>query len=234
MANFSVLILTAPPVGVKTQPGEPSGAMAKIDGREVLLRTVELFLNRDNVKQVQLCFLPEQLEEGKRKYGPHLSFSGVKVLSGGPKWMDQIVAAAGKIAEDCTHVIVHDASRPAVPYSDIDALMEAAEKSAVVALAAPLRAPLVEVDEGGDPMAFHSQSQFMQLLAPHAFSKARFMEVAASKQEPHASEWRLVAGSGLNVRVNTPADAGFIKSMLSMLPKPKSKAAASPFDEAQW
>lgn len=234
MANFSVLILTAPPVGIKASTTEPSGALAKIDGREVLLRSVELFLNRDNVKQVQLCFLPEQLEEGKRKYGPHLSFSGVKVLAGGPKWMDQIAAAAGTIAEECTHVIVHDASRPAVPYPDIDALMEVAEKAAAAALAAPLRAPLVEVDEGGNAMAFHPQSQFLQLLMPQAFSKARFAEIAQSKQEPHASEYRLVTGSGLNVRVNTAADAGLIKAMLSMLPKPKAKAASNPFEEAQW
>lgn len=234
MANFSVLILTAPPVGIKTAPGEPSGALAKIDGREVLLRSVELFLNRDNVKQVQLCFLPEQLEEGKRKYGPHLSFSGVKVLSGGPKWMDQVAAAAGKIADECTHVILHDAARPAVPYSDVDALMEAAEKAPATVLAAPLRAPLVEVDEGGGAMAFHPQSQFMQLLSPQAFSKARFEEMAKAKQEPHASEWRLLTGSGLNVRANSPADASLIKAMLSMLPKPKAKPASNPFDEAQW
>jgi 2-C-methyl-D-erythritol 4-phosphate cytidylyltransferase len=234
MANFSVLILTAAPPGAKSQPGEASGALAKIDGREALLRSVELFLNRDNVKQVQLCFLPEQLDEGKRKYGPHLSFSGVKVLSGGPRWIDQIAAAAGKIAPDCTHVIIHDAARPAVPYSDIDALMEAAEKSTAVVLAAPLRAPIIEVDEGQNPMAIHPQSQFMQLLAPQVLSRSRFDELAASRQDLHASEWRLLAGSGLNVRLNSPGDAQLVKAMLGMLPKPKMKAASSPFDEAQW
>src|SRR4051794_6426916 len=77
MSTFSVLILTAAPPG---QSGEAGGAYTKIDGRESLLRSVELFLNRDNVKQIQLVVDADALEEAKRKYGPHLSFAGVKLL----------------------------------------------------------------------------------------------------------------------------------------------------------
>ncbi len=71
--SFSVVILTAPPPG---QLSEAGGAFVKIDGRECLLQRVELFLNRDNVKQIQLSSSsPNQLEEASRKFGPHLSFS---------------------------------------------------------------------------------------------------------------------------------------------------------------
>src|SRR5580704_10552721 len=102
MAKFSIAILTAAPLG---QAAEAGGAFVKIDGREALLRSVELFLNRDPIKQIQLIVLPEELEEAKRKYGPHLSFSGVKLVSGGPKWGDQITAAAQKLSPEVTHVI---------------------------------------------------------------------------------------------------------------------------------
>jgi len=115
MPTFSVAILTAAPKG---QPSEAGGAFVKIDGREALLRSVELFLNRDNVKQIQVVVLPDALEEARRKYGPHLSFSGVKLISGGPKWLDQVSAAAGNIAAEATHVILHDAARPVVAGTD--------------------------------------------------------------------------------------------------------------------
>src|SRR5687767_552759 len=160
MATFSVLVLTAPPAG---QGAEAGGPYVKIDGREALLKSVELFLNRENVKQIQIVFAPEALDEARQKYAPHLSFSGVKVLSGGPRWIDQIAAAKDKIAGECTHVIVHDAARPAVPYTDIEAMMECAEKHDAAMLVAPSRTPLVEVDEGANPLAFHSISRFMQL-----------------------------------------------------------------------
>jgi 2-C-methyl-D-erythritol 4-phosphate cytidylyltransferase len=230
MAVFSVLIVTAAPPG---QAAEAGGAFVKIDGRESLLRAVELFLNRDNVKQVQAVFQPEDVEEAKRKHGGHFGFSGVRVLSGGPRWVDQLAAVAAKLNPDATHIIIHDAARPAVPYSDIDALMEAAEKNAIVSLATPARATLVEVDEGGQPVAFHSPSRFMQLLTPQVFTKAKFQEIAAAKQEPHASQFTLLKGSPLNVRVSGPGDAHLAKTMINMLPKPKIKAA-SPFEEAQW
>src|SRR3954449_13257638 len=111
MAIFSALILTAAPPGLASESG---GGFIKVDGREAILRSVELFLNRDNVKQVQVVFQPEEAEEGRRKYGPHLGLFGVKVLTAGPRWIDQIAGALEKITPEATHVIVHDAARPAV------------------------------------------------------------------------------------------------------------------------
>jgi 2-C-methyl-D-erythritol 4-phosphate cytidylyltransferase len=231
MAIFSVLLLTAPPAG---QAADAGGAFLKIDGRESLLKSVELFLNRDNIKQIQLVFLPENLEEAKRKYAPHLSFSGVKVLSGGPRWIDQIAAAAGKISSETTHVIIHDAARPAVPYADIDALLEMAEKTDAVTLAAASRTPLIEVDEGGSALAIHPATQYLQLLTPQSFSKATFEKMASTKQDIHPSQLKILKGSGLNIRAGGEAGPGLLKAMLNLLPKPKIKAPSSPFEEAQW
>jgi 2-C-methyl-D-erythritol 4-phosphate cytidylyltransferase/2-C-methyl-D-erythritol 2,4-cyclodiphosphate synthase len=228
--TFSVAVLTAAPPG---QAAEAGGAYVKIDGRESLLRGVELFLNRDNVKQIQVVVLPDDLEEAKRKYGPHLSFSGVKLVSGGPKWSDQIAAAAKTLSPDATHVILHDGARPAVSYLDMDALMDAAAKSDAAALVAPLRSALVEVDEGGYPMAYRRADEFVELLTPQVYSKDAFTKLAEGHELP-ASQMKLLKGSPLNLRIRGGGDAGLLKSMLNMLPKPKLRPPSSPFDEAQW
>ena len=231
MASFSVLILTAAPPGMAIEAG---GAYVKIDGREALLRSVELFLNRDNVKQITVVVLPDMLEEAKRKHGGHFGFSGVKLASGGPKWMNQIRAGAQALSPDATHVIVHDAARPAVPYSDIDALMSEAENKPAVVLTSPVRSLLAEVDEGGNPLAYHLPSRFVNLLTPQSFARDRFMKMAETETEIHASEVTLLKGSPLNVRLSGPGDATVVKAMINMLPKPKLKAPSSPFEEAQW
>jgi 2-C-methyl-D-erythritol 4-phosphate cytidylyltransferase len=230
-ATFSVVVVTAAPQG---QAAEAGGAFVKIDGRESILRAAELFLNRENVKQIQLVFLPDFLEEGKRKYGTHLGLFGAKVVGGGPKWIDQLASAAEKLSADVTHVIVHDGARPAVAYSDIDELMAAAEKHPAVSLATPLRSMLVEVDEGGNAVAFAPPTRFMHLVTPQVFTRERFMKICESKAEPHASEITLQKGSPLNVRVGGPGDEKFVRTMINMLPKPKVKAPTSPFEEAQW
>ena len=231
MAKFSVLILTAAPPG---QGAEAGGAFVKIDNREAVLRSVELFLNREEVPQIQVCFQQDDLEEAKRKYAPHLTFSGVKVYSGGPRWIDQIAAAKERIAPEATHVIIHDAARPAVPYSDVDAVMETAEKHDAVVLAAPSRTPLIEVDEGGNSLAIHPIIRFMQLLTPQCLSRKKFEEIAASKQELHPSQLHVVKGSGLNIRLGGAGDLSLAKAMMNMLPKRKVKGPNNPFEEAQW
>ena len=231
MGTFSVLVLTAAPPGLASEAG---GATVKIDGREALLRSVELFLNRDSIKQIQMVFTPEAMEDARARFGAHLGFSGVKLVAGGPRWMDQIAAAAPTVSAEATHVLIHDAARPAVPFSDIDAILAAAEKQAAVSLTAPVRSSLVETDEGGSPVTIHLPTHFQQLLTPQVYSKAIFSEMAAKKAEVHPSRLSLLKGSSLNVRVGGAGDAGIVKAMIGMLPKPKIKAGLSPFDEAQW
>jgi 2-C-methyl-D-erythritol 4-phosphate cytidylyltransferase len=231
MAIFSVILVTAPPPGYSSETG---GAYVKIDGRESLLRAVEMFLNRDNVKQMQLAVAKETAEEAKKKFGANLGFSGVKLVAAGSKWMEQIQAAGKSIAGEASHVIVHDAARPAVSYVDIESAMSAAEQSEFVMLAAPLRSSLLEIDEGGSGLSVHLPSRFMQMQTPQIFSRKAFDQMVQSGHEPHASQWKIVKGSPFNVRVGAAGDAGFTKAMIGMLPKPKIRAASSPFDEAQW
>jgi 2-C-methyl-D-erythritol 4-phosphate cytidylyltransferase/2-C-methyl-D-erythritol 2,4-cyclodiphosphate synthase len=231
MAIFSVVVATAAPPG---QAAEAGGAFVKIEGREALLRSVELFLNRENIKQIQLVVSPEEMDEAKRKYGAHLGFSGVKLVAGGSKWLDQAAAAGKGLIPEATHVVLHDAARPAVAFSDIDALLDEVTRHEAVVLTAPIRSPLVEVDEGGGAMAYHLPGSFVQLLTPQAFSKSKFMEMVNTGREIHPSQVTLLKGSPLNIRIGGSGDAGLAKVMLHMLPKPKMKAPSGPFEEAQW
>lgn len=232
MAQFSVVIVTAPPF---TPGAEASAALTKLDGREALLRSVELFLNRDEIKQVQLVVPADLQEDIKRKHGAHLGFSGVALSAAAPRFGEQIAVAAAKLNAECSHVIIHDAARPCVPYTDIDALESAAAgKAAITSLCVAVRSGLVQLDEGGLPVGIVNPNEYAQLVLPMLLTKAKFGELAQGKREPHASEMSLLKASPLNVRIGGAADQNFARAMLSMMPKPKSRAASSPFEEAQW
>lgn len=231
MAEFSVILLTAAPAG---QAAEAGGAFVKIDGREALLRSVELFLNRDNIKHIQVVVMPDDLEEAKRKYGPHLSFSGVKLTGGGPRWTDQIAAAAAKLPPESTHIILHDAARPIVAYSDIDALIDEAAKEDAVTLVTPARAELVQIDDMGHPLHHWRADEFMHILTPQAYSRQKFAAMVANKENFPPVQAKLLKGSPLNIRLRGAGDASLAKAMMGLLPKPKIKPPSSPFEEAQW
>ena len=167
-AKFAVIVLTAPPAGLAAEAG---GAYVKVDGREAVLRSVELFLNRPDVAQVLLAVSPADLPMVKDRYGPNLSFSGVKLVGGGPRWVDQIAAAAPLVSAEATHVVLHDAARPVVPAADLDAVWTAAADHAAVALSTPVRTPLAETDEGGTPVAVHLPRAYRHLLTPQALDR---------------------------------------------------------------
>lgn len=230
MATFSVIILTGAPSG---QAAESGGAYVKIDGREALVRSIELFLNRDNIPQIILAVAADEIEDIKRRHGAHLSFSGVKVVTGGPRWLDQVMAAQAVLSEQATHVLIHDAARPIVPYFDIDNLLEAAEANPVCTLTSPVRASLIETDQAGHAVALHSASQFVQMLTPRCFDRVIFTACMADTRWPKPELFHLVKGSPLNIRIGGPGDASMAKGLMAMLPKPRKKAAG-PFEEAQW
>ncbi len=232
MAVFSVVIVTVPPFGAA---GEPDSAFIKIDGREAVLRSVELFLNRDEIKQIQLVVHPDTLEEAKRRHGGHFGFAGVRLLAAGPRFVDQMAAASEKLSADCTHVLIHDAARPAVPYTDLEAALASANtKSSATALAVPVRGAIAQLDEGGNPVGFVPEASYMLVATPVVLTRAKFMELAKAKREIHASDLTLIKGSPLNARLASTADASMVRAMISMLPKPKPRVASSPFEEAQW
>lgn len=230
MPTFSAILLTAAPLG---QASEAGGAFVKVDGRECLLRSIELFLNRDPVKQIMVVFSSESAEDMKRRHGPHFSFSGVKVVTGGPEWLDQLTAAAQALSTETTHVIVHDAARPAVPYTDIEAIFEAAETTDAAMMVTPVRNALLELDDNNNAAALHPADHFMQMLTPQLYSKPFFQQFTAARQPPDVRKMKLIKGSPLNVRVSGSGDATLVKAMLNMLPKPR-KGAMGAFEEAQW
>jgi 2-C-methyl-D-erythritol 4-phosphate cytidylyltransferase len=231
MAQFSVVVLTAVPTA---HGAEGAGALVKVDGRESVLRTVDLFVNRDGVKQIHLFVADDQFEEAKRKFGGHLSFSGAKMFSAGRGWMDQLGVAADKISDECSHVLVHDAARPVVAYTDLEALMAEADKHPVVVMTTAIRTGVVELEDSGKPMSVRSGQKFQQLVTPWAFRKDKFLEMVKNRREPVASEIWLLRSSSLNIRVTTATDATLAKLMLGMLPKPKVRGPDNPFEEAQW
>ncbi len=207
--------------------------MVKIDGRESLLRSTDLFANRDVINQIHVVVEAAQLEGVKAKYGAHFAFTGIKLASATGGWWDQLAAADAKIPADVTHVLVHDAARPCVPGFDIDAILEAAPNASAAALATPLRATLVETDPGNNPVAIHSPSAYHLMMTPIIYKRAEFAAAVKARQEIHASKLTLVAGSPLNVRVGGVGDEKLIRALLGVLPKPKSKIGGA-FDEAQW
>lgn len=143
--------------------GDEAPSTSKIEmqlvGRPVFQRAVELFLNRPVVKQVILAVNPDTIDDFKFRWHDRLVFHGVTIVPGGraERW-ETVHKALAAVAEECTHVAIHDAARPLTSGALIDRVLLAAEKyNAVIpglSVSATLKRVVAEPPppEDADPM----------------------------------------------------------------------------------
>lgn len=119
-----------------------------LGGRALLLRTVELFTKRDDVRTIIVAAPPDALDEFRGRHGATLSFHGVQIVAGGrvERW-ETVRNALAAVPAEATHVAVHDAARPATPSEVIDRVFEAARKFDAVIPALPIHATVKRLGE---------------------------------------------------------------------------------------
>ncbi len=112
----------------------------------MILRTVELFTRRDDVVSIVVAAPPNELEEFRTRFGAQLGFHGAKLVAGGvvERW-ETVRNALSAVPDDCTHIAVHDAARPAAPEEMIARVFEAARVHAAVIPGDPVTATLKRV-----------------------------------------------------------------------------------------
>ena len=219
-------------------------SFAKVKGREVFMRSLELFIARDDVCATILAVGKDEAEQVKTKYGPHLAFASVKVVSG-PDHFAAVAAALEKLPDEADLIAVHDAARPAVSSMQIDALLAAVAKTGAAILAAPLAQTLKQVDKDKKISSTLDSKDLWIAQTPQVFDAkvlrdayARYSSSAAAK---FADDADLVASAGTaatvvpsswrNIRVVTDDDLTVAAPIIDAVPKPKPTGPAGPYAE---
>jgi len=244
VAKFAVIV---PAAGQSKRFGNrPKKPFANLDGRPVFLRTLERFINRDDVCQTILVVAPEDLEDVKRRYGANLAFMGVSVVEGGKERHDSVAAALQKIAEDAQFVAIHDAVRPCVTDEMIDAVFKKAAETGAAILASQVRATLKRVNEQGQIETTVPREGLYEAQTPQVFRKDWLLEAYSKRQgapDPITDDAQLLELAGhkvhvvesdpSNIKITTQGDIRLAEAILKSRPRPKAKPLR-PFEEAQW
>ena len=121
-----------------------------LGGRPVLMRSVELFVNRPGVEQVIVAVNPDTLSDFKFRWGDKLGLHGVQIVPGGraERW-ETVGRALEAVGNHCTHVAVHDAVRPLASDQLIDRVFKAAARVPAVIPAVSVCGTLKRVSPGG-------------------------------------------------------------------------------------
>jgi 2-C-methyl-D-erythritol 4-phosphate cytidylyltransferase len=155
-----------------------------LGGRAVLLRTVELFTRRDEVKSIIVAGPPDELDDFRRRYGAQLGFHGVQIVAGGraDRW-ETVRNALQVVPADATHVAVHDAARPGASDELIGRVFEAAKVHPAVIPGLPVADTLKRV--GAQAVRAEEEDAIADMIlgesAEAATSTGRFVEAAIDR-----------------------------------------------------
>jgi 2-C-methyl-D-erythritol 4-phosphate cytidylyltransferase len=224
--------------------GRTKKIFERLKDRPVFVRSIELFVNRGDVCQLQLVVAAEDMETMKERYAANIGFMGVQVVVGGASRTDSVRNALAKVCDEAEFVCVHDAVRPCVSPLWVDEVFAAAEKTGAAILACPVRGTLKRVGAGRQIQRTVDREDLWEAQTPQVFAKELLRRAYEQADGPAGDDAALVEALGepvtvvrgdpRNVKITTRSDLSLAAAVVNSLPKPKLEKRAGPFDEAQW
>ena len=241
MASFAV-ILPAAGKSTRFSLNKRKKAFVDLKGRAVWLRSAELFVARDDVKQTLVVVAAEDMEWFKDKFRPNLAFMDVEIVEGGAQRADSVQNALALVKDDVDFVAIHDAARPLLSPIWIDEIFAAAEQSDAVIPAVPVAGTLKRVDDAKSIQETVSRDGLWEAQTPQVFRRDLLTQAFAQRGDFNPSdEAQLVEQSGhavkvieghpMNFKITTHNDFKMAEAVINALPKPKTLRALHPFAE---
>jgi 2-C-methyl-D-erythritol 4-phosphate cytidylyltransferase len=241
MANIAVIVAAA---GRSERFGKEKKTFAKVDGRPVVLRAVEMFCSRDDVCQTLLAVAPEDADFTRDKYGANLGFMGVQLVTGGDTRAATIRLALEKIAPKAEYVAVHDAARICTTPAMIDGVFKEAAATAAAILAVPLVGSIKRVAESGAIDDRVSRDGLFEAQTPQVFAKTVLAEAYENAPDDAEDDAEVVRAAGhtvtvvksdlSNLKITFSGDTALAAAILKSRPKAPPKRSFGAFEEAQW
>lgn len=239
MPKFSVILAAA---GKSSRFRDPNykKPFALLNRKAVWLYSAELFLKRNDVKQVIIVISPEDKEEFLAKYGPNLAVLGVEFALGGVERSDSVQNALDKVNSDSTHVVIHDAARPCLNADLIEVVFNASKTNPAVIPAIPVTSTLKLSKNGSAVDRTVDRTHLYEAQTPQVFERELLISMFADRGDLKPTDESqlaeelghpiaIVKGSIFNIKITSKQDLAFARACLDSQPKPKLDSPIHPF-----
>jgi 2-C-methyl-D-erythritol 4-phosphate cytidylyltransferase len=181
-----------------------------LEGRSILRRTIETFLQVPAVTRIVVAVPADGLSEAAEEVGSVKSNVPIEVVPGGTTRRESVSLALEGVPADVDVILVHDAVRPFVRPETIGAVIEAAAEHGAAAPGLPVTDTLRE----GTAEWFGSTASregLFRMQTPQGFAASLLRRAYGAADDVGATDdVELVQLSGERVRI-VPGDAGNIK-----------------------
>ncbi|WP_087023773.1 2-C-methyl-D-erythritol 4-phosphate cytidylyltransferase [Thaumasiovibrio subtropicus] len=225
-----VAVVPAAGVGKRMAADRPKQYL-ELNDKTIIEHTISLLLSHSAISKVVVATSADD------PYFPLLTIASdkrVMRVDGGAERVDSVVAGLEGITDEW--VMVHDAARPCVTLSDIDALIEVAIQSdAGAILAMPVRDTMKRVGESSGITHTVCREALWHALTPQMFRTEQLKTALAEAiaggatitDEASALEFcgltpRVVSGRSDNIKVTRPEDLALANFYLTQREKESS------------
>ena len=227
--------------------GNKKKPFIEVGGQAAFLRSIKFFEKREDVKQIILAISTEDDELVRLKWGPNLSFYGVKICHGGAERFETVSNAMKLVDDDTDLIAVHDSVRCCLRDEWIGEVFRKASETGAAMLACPVVATIKKVTDGTITETVDRNGLY-EAQTPQVFD-ARLLRrgydnlVNLEKSlvsddsalvEALGEKVAIVETDNSNIKITRKSDIVIAEAIIKYRPKPKPDGPTGPFIEAQW
>ncbi|APZ92816.1 2-C-methyl-D-erythritol 4-phosphate cytidylyltransferase [Fuerstiella marisgermanici] len=218
----------------------------ELKGRAIWLRTVDHFINRDDVSEVVLVLAKDDLEEFRERFQPNLTFMNIHIAEGGATRADSVQNGIAALTKPADYIAVHDAARPLLTKAWISELFETAMRKQAVIPAVAVSSTVKKVDDSGRIQQTIDRTHLMLAQTPQVF-RTEILKNAYQQAETASGftdEASLVEATGqpvfvhegwpANIKITTKQDFDLAEALLASLPTDAGLPGLHPFSEDRF
>lgn len=199
-----------------------SKLLLKINGKTVLERSVNAFLNISDVDEVIVVAREKDIPA----FSDILTDERVSFVVGGDT-RQQSVMNALDVIDDCELIIIHDGARPLIKSEDIENTIRAAKENKAAAVGVFVKDTVKVVDNNGFVVSTPDRSTLFAVQTPQIFDFELYRKAAQNAREKGLDftddcqlvesfnqKVKTVVGSYSNVKITTPDDIVLAENLL--------------------
>ena len=199
-----------------------SKLLLKINGKTVLERSVNAFLNISDVDEVIVVAREKDIPA----FSDILTDERVSFVVGGDT-RQQSVMNAVDVIDDCELIIIHDGARPLIKNEDIENTIRAAKENKAAAVGVFVKDTVKVVDKNGFVVSTPDRSTLFAVQTPQIFDFELYKNAAQNAREKgfdftddcqlvesFNQKVKTVVGSYSNIKITTPDDIVLAENLL--------------------
>lgn len=199
-----------------------SKLLLKINGKTVLERSVNAFLNISDVDEIIVVAREKDIPA----FSDILTDERVSFVVGGDT-RQQSVMNAVDVIDDCELIIIHDGARPLIKSEDIENTIRAAKENKAAAVGVFVKDTVKVVDKNGFVVSTPDRSTLFAVQTPQIFDFELYRKAAQNAREKGLDftddcqlvesfnhKVKTVVGSYSNIKITTPDDIVLAENLL--------------------